>query len=390
MGKQINCRYFRGDRPCTKAKSCDSGCVHLSVPDRKILIIHLGALGAVVRSTAFLAALKRKCHGSHVTWVTDAPADQLLFGHPQIDRVLTTRFESILEIAGLHFDEAFVIDKSLKASGVLEFVSVGKTYGFVKSPSGAILPATLAADELWQLGLDNDLKFYKNQKPETQLVIEALELGPWQRDEYSLPLVENEEKAAKLRKNIWSKSGTQFVVGLNTGCSEVIAAKKLTVAAHTRLAQKFLRYGVSVVLLGGPEDQERNEAIQAAVPAVLRSPEKKGLRDGLVSVAACDAVVTGDSLGMHMAISQKKWVTAWFGPTCAQEIDLYERGVSILSKATCAPCWKRTCQQEVMCYDQVDLDEIVTKTLQGLSRGCQIQSPEQFLLSRQPFSEICS
>ena len=45
---------------------------------------------------------------------------------------------------------------------------------------------------------------------------------------------------------------------------------------------------------------------------------------------ACDIVVSGDSLGMHMAIGLKKWVVAWFGPTCHQEIDLYDRGAKFL------------------------------------------------------------
>jgi heptosyltransferase II len=82
-------------------------------------------------------------------------------------------------------------------------------------------------------------------------------------------------------------------------------------------------------------------------------------------VAACDLVVTGDSLGMHMAIALKKWVVAWFGPTCAHEIDLFERGYKVLSQTSCGPCWKRSCKMTPMCYDQVSLTEI----LKGLKMG---------------------
>src|SRR5690606_3919172 len=107
-----------------------------------------------------------------------------------------------------------------------------------------------------------------------------------------------------------------------------------------------------IVLLGGREDREDHVEI-ARQTSVILSPTDRGLRDGLISMGACDLVFSGDSLGLHMAIALRKWVVAWFGPTCEQEIDLYGRGVKLRTKAHCSPCWKRDCQQPVMCYDQV-------------------------------------
>ena len=49
----------------------------------------------------------------------------------------------------------------------------------------------------------------------------------------------------------------------------------------------------------------------------------------------CDVVISGDSLGMHMAIALSKHVVAWFGPTSPQEIDLYDRGVKLLADRLC-------------------------------------------------------
>jgi heptosyltransferase-2 len=69
---------------------------------------------------------------------------------------------------------------------------------------------------------------------------------------------------------------------------------------------------------------------------------------------------------MHMAIALKKWVIAWFGPTCSHEIDLYGRGVAIETKAPCSPCWKRECHKPLMCYDQVNFDEISKGVSLGL------------------------
>lgn len=356
----IGCRHFTGYKPCPKNTTCNQQCAHRDIPTTSILIVHLGALGAVVRSTANLRAIKRKYPGSMITWVTDAPAHHLLKNHPAIDRVLTTNENDMLQLSALEFEIAFVVDKSLKAVGVIKRTTVDHIYGFKSHPvNGAIIPATAAAEELWSLGLDNNKKFFENKKPETQLMIEALELGEFRRDEYWLPLTAEEEKKSQECKAKWLGS-YQGIIGLNTGCSSVIAYKKLSVEMHRELILKLRKEmpHMQIVLLGGPEDTERNQRISYGLD-VINSDTESGLRDGLVSVAACDVVVTGDSLGMHMAISQSKQVVAWFGPTCEQEIDLYDRGFKILSQSPCSPCWKRTCEKSIMCYDQVSLKELM-------------------------------
>lgn len=361
------CKHFSGYKPCDKSSLCDELCPSYAAPAISLLIVHLGALGAVVRSTALLRAMKRKYPSSMITWVTDAPADQLLRSHPVIDRVLTTKDADLLTLQALEFDVAFVIDKSLKAAGVLRRTQVDQVFGFKADPrNGAILPATEAARELWGLGLDNHRKFFVNQKAETQLTLEALELGPFRRDEYFLPLTASEEREKEQRRALWSEGGKKILVGFNTGCSQVIAAKKLTVEFQRRLIRRLAPHpNVKIVLLGGPEDSARNRDIARDLP-VISSETEKGLREGLTSVAACDVILTGDSLGLHLALSQKVYTVAWFGPTCAQEIDLYGRGEKILSRATCAPCWKRLCHQSQMCYDLVSEEEIIAALEKGI------------------------
>ncbi|MES3037413.1 MAG: glycosyltransferase family 9 protein [Bdellovibrionota bacterium] len=158
-------------------------------------------------------------------------------------------------------------------------------------------------------------------------------------------------------------------------------AKKLSVSFQRALIKEMLaHYPVQIILLGGREDTLRNQAIGAGLP-VIQSSTDKGIKDGLISIAACDVVITGDSLGMHLAIAMEKFVVAWFGPSCAHEIELYGRGKKILTKAPCSPCWKRSCQKPSMCYDQVDAAEILAAVSEGLlecSRPLeipQIQSP---------------
>ena len=117
------------------------------------------------------------------------------------------------------------------------------------------------------------------------------------------------------------------------------------------------------MLLGGPEDKVRNaEIARRCATAVLDTPCDEGLRRGIQYLELADVVVTGDSLGMHLAIGLGKHVVAWFGLTCEQEIDLFDRGEVVVSKATCRPCWKRSCEQPVKCCDLVDPEELLEAT----------------------------
>lgn len=364
----LDCRHFNGYKPCGLHAECAPGCPSYDRPAERILIVHLGAIGAVLRSTSLLRAIKRKYPSSHLTWVTKAPADQLLRHNPLIDKVLPLSLETELQLRTLFFTVGFVIDKDPVAAGILKGTKVDRMFGFtVMSRTGAIVPLNEEANELWNIGLSDKKKFFENKKPETQLVHEALALGPYQRDNYFLPLTLDEIKTVKNLNCQWRIDPNQPVIGINTGCSDFMPAKKLTIEFHRKLIQEMNQSGlINIVLLGGKEDTERNAAIAKGLPVIL-SETQKGLRNGALSVDACDVVVTGDSLGMHLAIARKKFVVAWFGPTCAHEIDLYQRGVKVLTQSQCSPCWKRVCQQSVMCYDEVSLSELMA----GVDKGIQ-------------------
>jgi heptosyltransferase-2 len=369
---ETSCRHFNGYKPCSKNPVCArAACPSYESVHSRVLVIHLEALGAVLRSTSLLKAIRAKYPKAHVTWVTKAPAQALLENLIDVDRVLGLGQEDLLQLEALRFDVALVIDKSLVAAGILRRTTVDQVFGFRANSAGAIVPANTEAGELWELGLSDHKKFFVNQKSEQQLVHEALALGPYLRGEYQARLSFMEMAQVGHRRHRWSPTGRE-IIGINTGCSGMLPAKKLSVEGHRKLIQGILadsRFrGMPIVLLGGPTDKERNNAIARGLP-VYESPLENGLRDGMVSVAACDLIFSGDSVGMHMAIALRKWTVAWFGPSCQQEVDLYGRGVKILTSAQCSPCWKRQCDKPLMCYDQVDFQEARNALARGMTEA---------------------
>ena len=61
------------------------------------------------------------------------------------------------------------------------------------------------------------------------------------------------------------------------------------------------------------------------------------------------------------ALGQKNLlpVVALFGPTCQQEIDLFGRGIKIVSSHDCVPCYRRNCEKNPSCMDVIPAEKIM-------------------------------
>lgn len=367
----VNCRHFNGYKPCGKSDVCTESCKHKQDISESILIIHLGALGSVVRSSALLRKIKKEKPDAFVVWLTSDSVLPILENHQAIDRLYALNLVNLLKLQAMSFDQIFVIDKSLEAISIAQQLKCKQVKGFVANPlTGAVLPADSDAEELWQLGIDNHRKFFINQKTELQLIFESLGMS-YQGEKYWLDISAQEKKEMHQRRKDWlALTEKKQLIGINTGCSQVIAYKKLSLEKHqeliTRIQQEFPM--AQVVLLGGREDSQRNQSLKELFPEVIASNTEGGLRDGILSVGACDIVVSGDSLGMHIAIALEKYTVAWFGPTCAQEIDMFSKGEKITTYLSCHPCWKRTCSKNKMCYDHVYIEEFIQAIRKGISQ----------------------
>jgi len=356
---KLDCRYFSGYKPCSPGKVC-SDCSDYSPMGTRILIINLDALGDVLRTTAMLHALKRKYKESHVTWLTQKAAIPLLWNNHYVDRTLEYSVESALLLLTERFDVLMNVDKSRRSGSLANLIDAKEKYGFGITETGAIYPYNVEAEHLYELGLDDRMKFKENTKTEQELLCGAMNLE-YQRDEYILNLTDEEKDFVKSFKNQSGIKENQIVIGFNTGCSGLYPYKKLGFDKQLYLLKKLYKmFGHDrILLLGGREDTENNNALKKKLQnKVVSTPTEEGLRKGILFVDACDIVLTGDTLGLHIAVALKKGVAAFFTITCASEIDLYERGHKILAEVDCRPCWKRECQNEKKCNEAVNIENI--------------------------------
>lgn len=361
-----DCFFFTGYKPCQFKRPCPN-CPHYKPVGTRIVIVSLDAMGAVLRSTCLLEPILRKHPDAHITWITLPGCRALLTHNPHIHRLLVVEAATLASITYLQFDILYAVDKSIEAGALAEQIQAKEKWGFGLAPTGVIRPFTPEATYGYQLGLDDQLKFYQNNQTETQILTEAMGLK-WERDPYILTLLPEEKLEVQKRRSEMAAalptSPTGFL-GYNTGCSLLFSYKRFTVERAVAMIaswrEQFPTY--AVLLLGGREDTERQRLMKAAFPNdpyVIDTPTEQGLRSGILWMETSDVVFSGCSLGMHIAIGLQKQVVAWFGVSCIQEIDLYERGVKIQSPVPCSPCWKKTCSNEPKCYDVVPLQEITT------------------------------
>lgn len=365
MGYKIDCRLFNGYKPCKHKRSCED-CPHYEKPLNRICVLSLEAMGAVLRSTCLLPAIKRSYPDSHITWVTLPQCKALLTNNRYIDRIVTVSAQSMAAIGFLEFDILYSVDKSLEAGAFAQLIKAEKKFGFGLNADGVIVPFNKGAAYQYSLGLDDELKFFQNEKAETQQITETMELE-WKRDEYVLELSDEEKRLTEHRKREIIPEAAKGVIGYNTGCSLLFPYKKFTIERATEMVKAWRESlpNYAIALLGGPEDTLRQRAIKSQFeddPFVVNTPTEEGLRSGIIWMDIADLVFSGCSLGMHIAIGLKKQVIAWFGVSCLQEVDLYGRGVRIQSDVTCSPCWKKSCDTEVKCFDRVDPAVIVEAT----------------------------
>lgn len=366
MDYKTDCLHFNGYKPCKFKRPCPA-CPHYQPVQKRILIISLEAMGAVLRSTCILEPISKAHPNAHITWVTLQASIPLLENNPFIHRLMALDQKTAHVFSYLEFDILYAVDKSIEAGALAEIVRAKQKYGFGLSPHGTIRPLTEHANYQFDVGLNDDLKFRVNQQAETQQTTEALGLN-WERAEYSLHFTpEEQQRIQEFRKQLLPAHATG-VIGFNTGCSVLFPYKKFTVdrAIETVRMWRTDFPAHSVALLGGgPQDKERQDQIKSAFSSdhlVINTPTNEGLRAGMLWIGATDLVFSGCTLGLHIAIAQRKPVIAWFGVSCIQEVDIYGRGTKIQANVTCSPCWKRSCSNEPKCYNSVPVSLIADAT----------------------------
>jgi len=365
----FDCRFFVGDRPCVwhKAEGVLCTCDHYQRIAGRVLIIKLDAMGDVLRTTALLPALAEAHPQAAITWITRRESCPLLARNPYIAEVLECGADAVAQLQVRSFDRVINPDAGKTSAALASLAKAKQKDGFILDAQGCVQPTNAAARRWLEMGIFDDLK-RQNTRTYQDLMLDIVGL-PGASHQYVLELTDEERARGRLHLERLGVDFSRSVIGLNTGAGRRWQFKQWREEGYLELVDRLAqRHDTQFVLLGGPEEPERHQGLmsRSRVP-LIDSGCDNPVRHFAAIVAACDVVVAGDTLAMHLSLALGRRTVVLFGPTSAAEIEMYGLGEKVLPRMDCLVCYKATCDFVPNCMDLITTDMVEAAVERQLS-----------------------
>lgn len=344
-----------------------------------VLIVKLAALGDVLRTTSVARRLRACRPGVRIVWLTSRAAGPLLERNPDVAEILALEDKPDLPRT---FDLVLSLEEDAVAARLAmqacrgEFIGVYPDTGLSGAcgagcdegrlrytPSSALYydMSALRRDPDGSLKAADRLKA-ANRLGYAQLWCKVLGLPAPSRPSDLRPVLvlsDAERKAAARGLCLTgARAKITRAIGFNPGAGKRWTAKQLSPEPAAAVADALAGLGRPVVLLGGPEEAERNRSILAlSRRPLVDAGTKRGLRDFAALLSWFAALVTTDSLAFHLGQALGIPTVVLVGPTSASELELFTRGTHVTPKA-CACFYKPDCVTPPSCLDRLGPERI--------------------------------
>lgn len=333
---KTDCFFYKGDVPCNPHKEFGYHCEDCNIYkkiEQNILIIKLGAIGDVIRTTPILRKIKSDYPNACISWLTYFPE---ILSKNWVDRSLAVNIENTELIKQIEFDWLIVLDKDPIAISLANQIKAKKKSGFTSDKFGRAVPISSKAEEhKWLTGIFDDLS-KANTKHYVQEMFEILGYN-FAGEEYILDITEN---------NNWDLNHSKKVIGLNTGCGGRWTSRLWPNEYWMELAKTLLKDGYEVVLLGGEQEHAKNIILakECGAKYLGHFPLKKFIS----LVNECDVVVSAVTMAMHIAMGLKKKLIVFNSIFNKNEFYLYGRGEIVEPNPNCDCYYTPNCPHDSM------------------------------------------
>jgi len=374
---KTDCVHFPLDRPCAFHKksadiTCTAPCPHYKSiyrrskgGARKILIIKLGAMGDVLRTTFLLKGLKEKYPGCRIFWLTKKESVPILDNNPHISEVIVSDDKTPAYLAENFFDEVVNLDLAPESLAFATMSQCLKKTGFYLDGKRRIAASnSYALRWLYMSASDSAKKANRRTYQWWMSKIAGLKKSDY---EIYVPLLKDSLKKADAFARRYRIRDKGKIIGLNPGAGSRWQYKKWTTGGYIKLARRLVATGYKVLLYGGQDESSLVGKIKNSVPETISAGTSHNLHDFFAMLNLSDVLITGDTLAMHAALGLRKKVVAIFGPTSASEIEMYGRGIKIITPAACSPCYLPRCLKKPDCMSLVKPAEVERAVIGVLS-----------------------
>lgn len=322
-----DCRSFPGIYSCDimtaeNYESCQE-CNFYDPINKKILIMKLGAIGDVIRTTTILSAIKEKYGpSSKITWLVSEESREVLKNSLYIDQILTYSPDSILRIQQENFDVLFSLEISPPATNLANLVNAKEKYGFFFDKDGH--PSCFNKESEPYLLTVFSNKINKQTKKTYQEMLFQICNLEYKQQLYTVSLSDEERSYA----DNFLKGNTNKLIGINVGAGGRWVSKSWHQDRIIELVKKIhAKKTYKVILLGGKQEDALKKEIASKLEKeniqVLQNDSNNSVKQYMSIINKCDIIITNDSLALHLAIACNKKTIALFFCTPPWQIETY-------------------------------------------------------------------
>ena len=347
---KFDCLHFKGHIPCSpnklRNKVC-TDCNEYKPISKRILIIKLGAIGDVIRTSPLIVKYRQLYPDCHITWITHSPE---IVPADKVNTIFRFEFSSIYTVKNQIFDIAVNLDKEPEACILLKDVKANEKYGFIWKNNHLDIATSNAGHKLITGLFDNISK--ENTKNYLEEIFEICHLRF--NDEPYLLNVDNTLKTKW--SSLKSLSKDKKIIGLNTGCGKRWTTRLWPNEYWLKLILELLKNNYFPVLLGGEAEDENNQKLSGESGAYY--PGYFNLKEFIALTSNCDIIVTQVSMMMHIVTALKIPLILMNNIFNHHEFYLYNNGLIIEPASGCDCYYGNTCTRERVCMYDISVDMI--------------------------------
>jgi heptosyltransferase-2 len=356
------CYYYRTDRPCVyhKADGRDCpGCPDARPVEERILLIKLGAMGDVLRTTALLEPLQRRYPRGAIHWLVQPESAPLLQNNPFIREIWRLTPETGPRLQMEKFDLCINLDLGADSLALASAARAEAKLGYGLGARGEVARFNPEAEEWFRLSHSDRLK-RENEATYQDHMMRILGLPG-----YPGPIIvncpsEEREYAGSFLRSRLERRPPGPVVGFNFGAGGRWQLKRWPLESYLELGWRLSEEkAATILLLGGPgEAEDTRRLVEESRGLFINTGNDNPLPRFAALVGLCDVVVTGDTLALHMALGLGRRAVAMFGPTSASEIEMYGLGTKITPPMECLCCYRSRCSVKPSCMEMISVETV--------------------------------
>lgn len=323
----------------------------LTATPKKILIVKPSSLGDIVHSLPFLKAIREGFPSSEIHWVIARGLEDLLTGHPMIDKIWIINKDMWKKLSYLRdsLQEVRIFMKRIKEE---RYDIVIDLQGLLRS--GIIVLSTGSSLRLGFEEAREGSRFFYTQKikggKDVHAVDRYLKIASFlgcDIDDICFPLPLCHYPSPHLP---FTGDYAVMVPGARKPANRW--------PAH-RFGELSSLLPIKTLVIGSREDIHLADVVvEASKGNAVSLAGKTDLKSLIEVIRSARFVVSNDSGPMHIAVALGIPVFALFGPANPLRTGPYGRGHTVIREdVLCAPCYKRTCH-DLKCMKKMSVEKV--------------------------------